>query len=55
MKYLLIILAFLMIFVVTVNSISCFDFTCYSICGARCNGDIYCAKYQRACSKNRCC
>jgi len=55
MKYLLIILAFLMIFVVTVNSITCWEFNCPSICRVRCNGNIYCAKYQYACLKNICC
>ncbi|CAK5044179.1 unnamed protein product [Meloidogyne enterolobii] len=55
MKYLLIILAFLMIFVVTVNSITCDQFNCYSTCRARCNGNYYCAKYQYACLKNGCC
>nr|CAD2123624.1 unnamed protein product [Meloidogyne enterolobii] len=55
MKYFLIILVLLTIFVVTVNSGCCSKFNCRRMCKLWCRGDYYCIEYQRACLNNNCC
>ncbi|CAK5044175.1 unnamed protein product [Meloidogyne enterolobii] len=55
MKYFLIILVLLTIFVVTINGSCCSNFNCRKICKLWCNRDYYCIKYQGACLSNGCC